>query len=410
MLNFLLFIMAAASPAWAGGSEEGTLKVTTLVRGESVAAVVRINKPNDSGYEYWSMYQPGGPALATPLSVSLPSGEYHLHVKPYGVKSPIFELMVPISIEAGKIEEQRVEFPVGLLKVLTEEEGSGKSVAATARINQGWKNIFPDYATYQNTPFEVTLSPGKYTLKVSNTRDGSNKAVDVEIKAGQTVIKTLTFPAKQVGTMDVRLKMDGEIIPRVEFTQYAEVTIFDSATHNQVMSLNHSQFFGQPDTYPSGIYDIEIKSNVIGAKTVEIKGVHIENDQTTDNVVSIPSTGVLKLAGRWTDQPINLLDCIHYHTPHLAGLMGGPPPVSRGKCLDPTVYMIAWISTLGRNDGNVGKINNSGIPRKLIAGIYDITAWPKDHREFAQTIKGVEITSGSLVQKELSFRWPDLKK
>ena len=85
--------------------------------------------------------------------------------------------------------------------------------------------------------------------------------------------------------------------------------------------------------------------------------------------------------------------------------------------------MAAWISSPGRSDGNIAKImsapsGNEYKPYlnidpslvKLTAGLYDISVWPRDHRELMQTLNGVKITAGGVLEKNLEFRWPSEKK
>ncbi len=96
----------------------GTLNLTANVTGvkKSVIAEVNINKLGYRGQESTSFYQyhsyrnGGKPGLALPLSVSLPEGDYRIHVRPYGQGWRLAEKTRKFEIRTGQVLQQAFNF------------------------------------------------------------------------------------------------------------------------------------------------------------------------------------------------------------------------------------------------------------------------------------------------------------
>ncbi|HKI61387.1 MAG TPA: hypothetical protein VKA31_03750, partial [Mariprofundaceae bacterium] len=387
----------------------GNINLSITVNREPVRAEIKVVKLGETRYVYWTHYQPGGPALPSPIQLTLPAGTYDIHIKPDG-PNLFIEKTMALEIKSGGTLDKSINLQAGHLEV--DAQAGAQAVKAPISILQHGVPLIGAPGSFVYTPFNADLAPGHYTLVVTNPKDRWKESVEIRIDAEKTAKKTVIFSKQHAGFIKIRLLMDGQEIPSETFTSFADVKVLDAGNQKEVVPISGG--YGAPALLPSGTYDIHVTQHVIGGSKTVFKAIRIVDGQTVDKSVTIPGSGELKLAGRWTHQPTNLADCAHYNNPfnaaHLGALMGGPS-VSRGKCLDPVVQkMTMWVSTPGRNDGNVGKIEGYNVPRKLIAGMYDITVWPVDHRELAQTLKGVEIPSGGVVQKELNFRWPDQKR
>jgi len=96
----------------------GTLKLSANITSieKPVIAEVNINKLGYRGQESTSFYQyhsyrnGGKPGLALPLSVSLPEGDYRIHVRPYGQGWKIAEKTRKFEIRTGQILSQTFNF------------------------------------------------------------------------------------------------------------------------------------------------------------------------------------------------------------------------------------------------------------------------------------------------------------
>ncbi len=342
--------------------------------------------------------------------MTLPAGTYTVHIKPYGDHLFLEKTMV-LEVKSGAALDKSINLQSGHLEV--DALADGKALKAPISILQDGAPLIRKPGAHIYTPFSADLAPGDYTLVVTNPKDRWKESVAIRIDAERATKKTVTFRQLHAGFIRIHLLMGAQELPSATFTSFVDVKVFDAASQNEIRPI--SGFYGRPALLPSGIYDIHVTQYVIGGSETVFKAVRIMDGQTVDKSVNIPSSGELKIAGRWTHQPINLADCVHYNNPfnaaHLGALMGGHS-VSRGKCLDPVIQkMTVWISSQGRNDGNISKIEgyDYDIPRKLVSGMYDITVWPVMHRELAQAIKGVKIVSGGVMQKKLEFRWPDQK-
>jgi len=385
------------------------LNLTVTLNGKAVKAEIKAYRKGKGGVAYWSYYQTGGPALASPIHFSLPTGSYDLHIRPYG-KSLFIDRTVALQVKAGEQLDKVIDLSSGHLQLNT--ESGGETLSGRVSIRHDNISVTGSLAGSLYTPCSVDLAPGNYTVVVTNPQDRSQQSVAVTVQAMRETKKTITFDTLHAGYIDIHLLVNGTELPANVETTYASVEVVDADTQQVVTPITGG--YGAAGRYPSGVYDIHVRQQVIGVPDTLFRAVRLGDGETVSENVTLPTPGELKLVGSWTHQPLNLADCARYHNPlnpdRLGSLMGGHS-VSRGGCLDPVVNtMTVWISTVGRTDGNIARIDKYVLPQKVIPGSYDITVWPEGHQELSQTIGHVTIAAGVVAEKQLDFRWPEMKK
>jgi hypothetical protein len=385
------------------------INLTVTLNGEAVKAEIEAFRKGKAGIAYGSHYQPGGPALASPIHFSLPAGGYDLHIRPYG-KSLFIDKTVALQVKAGEQLDRAIDLSSGHLEINTESGGETLSGKVTILHDDVLLPGSSGVSLY--TPCSIDLAPGDYTVLVTNPQDRSQQSVAVTVKAMGETKKTITFDTLHAGYIDIHMLVNGTELPANVETTYASIEVVDADTQQVVMPINGG--YGAVGRYPSGVYDIHVRQHVIGVPDTLFRAVHLGDGETVSENVTLPTPGELKLVGMWTHQPLNLADCARYNNPlnpdRLGSLMGGHS-VSRGECLDPVVNsMTVWISTAGRADGNIARLDKYSLPQKLIPGSYDITVWPEGHQELLQTIGHVTIKAGEVAEKHLDFHWPEKKK
>ena len=421
-----LLVWPGTTSVWAN-DVSGTLHITVAVNDKPTVAEVRVTKHGAAGYVYWTIYQKGGPALQTPLDIPLPAGAYDIYVKPaFGRRTLSMpkEKTVSLTIEADKQQRETINFQSAHLTVSAREAGGrGLSNAAIGIIN-GWEpNKLPSLHS-RHLPAEFAIAPGKHTIVVEDSKTRARKQVRIDVVAGQTLDQNVAFDKADVGFLAVNLMKDGKPVAPRDFNRYAIVAIISATTQKPVHPLSGG--YGNPSVLPSGLYDIVVHMSALGAGDQKFGNIQIDRGKRVVRRVTIHQPGTLKITAKWTHQPLNIVACARYYNPfnpaRLGALMGGHS-VSRGKCLSPVAHMAAWISSPGRNDGNIAKIISAPSGSKyrsylnidpslisLSAGTYDIAVWPRNHRELMQTLKGMKITAGEILKKNLEFRWPSKKK
>ncbi len=390
-------------------------------------AEVKVTKHGAAGYVYWTIYQKGGPALQTPLDIPLPAGAYDVYVKPVFDRrtfSMLEEKVISLAIEAGQQRRETINFQVAHLTVSARQAGGAGLSNAGIGIGKGWEPIKPPSLHNRQMPAAFAIAPGKHTVVVESPETRTRKQVRIDVAAGQAFDQIVVLDKAEVGTLEVNIVKDGKPVAPRDFNQYATVTINSTTTQKQVRPLSGG--YGKPSVLPSGMYDVIVHMSALGSGDRKFENVRIDSGKSVVRRVNIHQPGTLKITAKWTHQPLNIVACARYYNPlnpaRLGALMGGHS-VSRGKCLSPVVYMAAWISSPGRNDGNIAKIISAPSGNKyksylnidpslvhLTAGLYDISVWPRDHRDLMQTLKGVKIAAGEVLQKNLEFRWPSEKK
>ncbi len=297
--------------------------------------------------------------------------------------------------------------------------------------------------------------PGAYGMAITadalrhiaeSSESNNDTRLDTVIEAGKSSSKYAsgklrnhaTDAKEGVGLLHLRILMEGKPIPfEIGWTSPArgflsDEYLFSSETGEAVTPLTGT--YVQPMKLRAGAYDLKVRLRAVGSKDIVIKRVVIRNGETVAKTVDFHQPGVLNIMARWIHQPINVIACAEYYNPinpgRLGALMGGGSGAggrSRGDCLDPNVYLAVLISSPGRSDGDVARLDglksktNKNADGKIAvgenieaikieAGVYDIAFWPVGHRELQQTLKGIEIASGETTEKKLEFRWPEKKK
>ena len=401
--------------------------MTVAVNDKPAVAEVRVTKHGAAGYVYWTIYQKGGPALQTPLDIPLPAGAYDVHVKPVFDRQTFSMLeakSVSLTIEAGKQARETVNFQVAHLTVSARQAGGADLGNAGIGIGKGWEPKKLPSLHNRQMPAAFAIAPGKHTIVVEDPKTRTRKQARIDAAAGQNLDQIVVLDKAEVGTLEVDIVKDGAPVAPRDFNRYATVTIVSATTQKEVRPLSGG--YGNPAVLPSGMYNVIVHMSALGGSDQKFDNIRIDSGKTVVRRVAIRQPGTLKITAKWTHQPLNIVACARYYNPlnpaRWGSLMGGHS-ASRGKCLSPVVSMAAWISSPGRSDGNIAKIMSAPSGKeyksyrnidpslvKLTAGLYDIAVWPRDHRELMQTLKGVKITAGGVLEKNLEFRWPSEKK
>jgi len=415
--------------------EMGQLQIQVLMHGVPIKAAVTLTAPGKTAHEM-VLIQRRNRMKQTPFEESWPVGKYDLHIHSE-VSSPVNIYMlskaIPVEIKKGQRLEKTVTIPSGRLQLDTTVEGE-----TTAGTKVKISTLQGDFKYFYGlglltAPLDVTFPAGQYKLEAKSEEQQQTRFVIVDIKAGSTTKKLLNFDKLRVGYLKLNLLMDGEPIPfeygfnATRRDLLADVRLVSSETAEPFEPLEAVR--DKPIKLREGVYDLKVHERTVGGKDVEVKRIAIREGHTTDKTVEIRQPGTLNIKARWTGQPYNVAACVAYHNPinlnRLGALMGGGSGAggrSRGKCLDPNVFLRASISSPGRSDGDIGKdiyLKSRGYDDdermqsiNIEPGVYDLTVWPilqGDHRELAQTLRTIEITAGGITKKKLEFRWPGKK-
>jgi len=288
---------------------------------------------------------------------------------------------------------------------------------------------------------KITADPLKHIAESSEKNNYTRLDTVIKVKklpdayVSGTLRNRAQAASEGEGFLHLRVLINGRPIPfEIGWTSPArgflsEEYLFSSDTGKAVVPLTGT--YVQPMKLRVGV---KVHERAVGGKDIVIKRIAIRKGEKVEKTVDIHQPGVLNIMARWTGQPLNILACAEYHNPvnlaRLGALMRGGSGAggrSRGDCLDPKVSLAATISSPGRSDGNVARMDgliskvNKNPDGKIAvgenieyidieAGVYDIGLWPVGHRELEQTLKGVEITSGGITERKLEFRWPGKKK
>jgi hypothetical protein len=414
----------------------GKINLSISVNGKAVKTEIRVVKSGETRFAYWTQYQPGGPALPSPIQFALPTGIYDIHIKPYG-DNLFIEKTITLEVKSGATINNSINLQTGHLEV--HAQAGSETLNAPIGILQNGIPMRGDPRSIMYTPFNVDLAQGNYTLVVTNPKDRWKKSAEIRIKAESDTQKTFTFTRMHAGFIKLHLLMDGKPIP-FEFGwtsdtsgYFADANLLSSDTGESIAPIEAVQN-DQPAKLGEGIYDLKVHERAVGGKDIVVNRIAVRAGETVEKTVEIRQPGALKIKARWTHQPLNLVACAEYHNPinlnRLGALMGGGSGAggrSRGDCFSPIVSLAASVSSPGRSDGNIAKETypkraaaksdhgqfSAGDSIEIIEiepGVYDVTVWPVGHRELEQTLKDVAITAGGDVQRKLEFRWPDQKK
>jgi len=420
---------------------EGLLQLTVLMDGKPVKAAIVVTRPRQRTLLIMSPAERKRQMKQTPFEVSLLAGRYDLsvHAEPVSPLKIYMHLKaLPIVIKKGKRLEKTVTIPSGRMQLSTSIEGK-KTTGIKVDIS-GLYNNFKYFSArgVLKTPVDISIPAGKYRLKAWSAEAKQYQTSNVDIKAGSTVKYALNFDKLRTGYLKLSLLMDGKPIP-YEISRYSnkkgflyDVSLVFSDSGAPAVLYSPSNI--QPVKLRVGVYDIKIHEDAVAGKDILIKRVTIHEGETVEKMLEIIQPGELNIVASWTDQPFNLLACAAYHNPinlnRLGALMGGGTGAgarSRGDCFSPEVSLEASISSSGRSDGNIAKsvfpkwktnkdadgnlIDGDNIASiKFNTGIYDVMVWPVGHPELKQSVKGIEIKPGIVLQKKLKFHWPGKKK
>jgi len=423
--------------------ERGQLQVRVLMDGKPIKAAVVLTRPGLAMHEM-PLIQRRERMKQTPFEVSWPVGKYDLHIHSE-VSSPVNVYMqsraIPIEIKKGQRLEKSITIPSGHLQLDTTVEGK-----TTTGIEVEISTLQGDFKYFYGrglltTPLDISLPAGQYKIEAKSVKQKQLRLANVDIKAGSTIKKSLSFDKLRVGYLKLNVLMDGKVIPfKYGGFNYpgsnllVDVKLYSSETGEPFVPLEAVR--NKPIKLREGVYDLKVHERTVGGKNIEVKRIAIREGETVDKTVEIRQPGTLKIKARWIGQPYNIAACAAYHNPfnlnRLGALMGGGSGSggrSRGDCLDPNAFLRASISSPGRNDGDIAKdVYLKSRTTKNSAGkvddnervqildiepdVYDLEVWPViqgDHRELKQALKGVKITAGGIIQKKLEFRWPGKK-
>ncbi len=420
---------------------QGQLQLTVLMDGKPVKAAIVTTRRSQQSLLVMSYVERNRKMKQTPFEMQLPEGKYNLfiHAEPVSLLKIYMQMKaLPIEIKEGKRLKKTVIIPSGRMQISSFIEG--KKTTGVKVDLAGFYNNFKYFSARGtlNTPVDISIPAGKYKVKTWNPEWKQYQISELDIKASSTVKHVLNFDKLRTGYLKLNLLVDGKPVS-YEISRYSntkgflyDVSLFFSDSGEPAVLYSPTNI--QPVKLRVGVYDIKIHEDTIAGKDTLIKRVTIHEGETVEKTLEIVQPGELNIVARWTHQPFNLLACAEYHNPinlnRLGALMGGGTGSgarSRGDCFSPEVSLEASISSPGRSDGNIAKsvfpkwkinkdadgniIDSNHISSiKFNSGIYDIMVWPVGHPELKQSVKGIEIKPGMVLQRKLEFRWPSVKK
>jgi len=434
-LSFNVLMMVFANVAQAS-DDAGKLNLTVMFDTQPIAAVAVIRTLQD---EQYVMQSNDGKMKQTPFDMALKAGKYALYVRATidvnGKDSPFQVRMqtkaIPIEIAAGGQLEKTVIIPAGELHI-SADPGEKESTDRLLNISgastfEGEIPGFQNISTSQgrlHLPVNIRVPPGTYHYQIQGIGKYKDKKGDLKVKADKTLTKVIHFRDQPTGFLNIHIIRDGKPVSPADY-QNLHVSV---KSHNGEEIIPFTGNDVDSMSLPVGVYDVVLPVQATGGKKQLLSDIQIEQGRTTARNITIPHPGTLNIKARWTHQPTNISDCIHYYNllnaDHLGALMGGHS-VSRGKCFSDTVVLAAEISW-ARQDGDGvtrieqlksgsitstslgGRIKNSEPVStiQLVPGAYDITVWPVGNQALQQTLKNVVISPGGILQKQLEFRWP----
>jgi len=264
----------------------GDINLSITMNKKPVKAEIKVVKSGESRIAFWTHYRSGGPALPSPIQFALPTGNYDIHIKPYG-DSLFIEKTIALEVKSGATLNKSINLQAGHLEV--DAQAGGGAVKAPISILQDGVPLIGTPRSFAYTPFIGDLAPGNYTLVVTNPKDRWKESIALRIDAERGVKKTVTFSKRHAGFIRIHLLMEGQELPSATFTSFVNVKVFDAASQNEIAPI--SGFYGEPALLPSGIYDIHVTQHVIGGSETVFKAIRIVDDQTVDKSVNIPDSG-----------------------------------------------------------------------------------------------------------------------
>jgi hypothetical protein len=434
LLALLMMITANAAPET---GSNGKLHLTVLFDNRPISAIAVIRTVEK---ENFVLQTNGGEMKQTPFDVTIPAGKYalyvHANIHVDETDDPFLVRMqskaIPIEITSDQQLEKTVTIPAGILRISTDADNEATTdmqlelsgVSSFEGEIPGFQNISTSKGR-MHLPVEIVVPPGTYHYQLSGADTHKDKQGDLKVIADKTLTKTIYIQDLPTGFLSLHIVKDNKTLSPAEY-QYLQILV---KSHNGDEIIPFTGNGIDPITLPVGVYDVILPIQAVGGKTDVIRNVQIEKARTTARDITIPQPGTLNLKARWTHQPVNISDCIHYYNPfnsaHLGALMGGHT-VSRGECFNDTVVLAAQISLTGHDgDSNIqieqmnsdtitstsfgGNVTNSEpvSTMHLVPGSYDITVWPVGNRALQQTLNNVVISPGRILQKQLEFHWPE---
>jgi hypothetical protein len=176
---------------------KGELQLSATVNGvvKPIRAEISVNKLGPNGRESSSHFTyrvpkgRGQPGVSLPHTVSIPTGDYHVYVRPYGEHWSMHKKKIEIEMHASDVVKKTIDFPSGRLKV----NGSQREIAAGKMYLQitgqtGLKML--SNAQMYRLPLDIELPPDVYTLKMYKSGNVVYTK-DFEIVAGKTITKVI---------------------------------------------------------------------------------------------------------------------------------------------------------------------------------------------------------------------------
>lgn len=173
---------------------DSRLSVKAVVDGKLADAVVTVRQAGTSvdvtsGRTYAA-------ADTNPRALPLPAGTYDVTVSAVDLAGNPSQRLDGVQVNAGETVEKVVDFSSGTLRVGAKR--GGELVDATVIVRNlatGREVSLRTYASAQTNPRTFELLPGRYSVRVIAVRPAglSPQEISVEIKAGETIERTINF-------------------------------------------------------------------------------------------------------------------------------------------------------------------------------------------------------------------------
>ena len=434
-----LLLMISANVARAMDSA-GELRLTVVFNNRPIEALVVLRTGQK---ETFVLQSNDGKMKQTPFDVTVAAGKYSLYVRAdvyAGTKASPFQIhtqtkALQIEIKAGKQLGKTINIPAGELRISadtdTKNTAGMRLDISGASTFEGEMPGFNNISTTQghlHLPVDIYVPPGSYHYQLQGSNIHRNITGNLKVIANKTLKKTLYLQDPVTGLLSIQIIKNGKPFSATDY-RYTPISL-KSHNGDEIIPFNGND--AHPMKLPVGVYDVILPDQAIGAAKELLTGIQIEKNRTTARTIIIPQAGTLNIKARWTHQPTDIGDCVHYYNPfnsaHLGALMGGHS-VSRGKCYNDAVALAAQVSRAGQGTDNItlikqmrsgsltstslgGKIKNSEPVSSvsLAPGSYDITVWPVGNKALQKTLTNIVIKPGSVMQKELEFHWPQQTK
>ena len=361
------FLAAAREVVEAPAFNGGILEITTTKEGKPFPAAAHVyrqdDKENMGSKSTWTHEKPARFKL---IPGTYAAGVTDRTVTPYQTRE-----IRDIEIVAGQTVKKTLTFGgAGTLRISTVKDGQPFS-ASVSVYRQDDGKAMPSKGTWAHKkPAEYELVPGVYSFKVIDrtvTPYQTQEIRDIEVLAGQTVEKTVTFGGS--GTLRITTVKDGQPFN-------ASVSVYRQSDRKALPGKG-TWSRNKPAEYKvaPGVYFLKVTDrSAVPYVEKEIRDIQVQAGQTVEKSIPFEKSGVLRVTTVKDGQPFNASVSVHRQSDRKA--LPGKGTWSHNK---PAEYTV-------------------------VPGVYSIKVTDRSETPYkSQESSGVEILPGQAVEKTFNF-------